>query len=232
MHDETHTSMFAIPLSVGDACYAVRFKNRVNPRWAGQRQVEILGYMHGGVVEPFGHIPYEDDSFAWLSRHFLGADDDVLVAVVGGGLQPISPEAIREVNTLAVVGPVWCPVATMRTERPYGPGGQEVKRGNKHFKPGAKLYLIEVMSWLERGAKRDVQVEVVGRHRGSHRYVTMVVSASWLTNWRAELVYSPHVIGELWPTWDGTPAAKGQAQEMVDLMRARCDGPTIAPPNA
>lgn len=34
------------------------------------------------------------------------------------------------------------------------------------------------------------KIKVVGRHRGSHQYVTMVMQARWLTNWRAKLVYS------------------------------------------
>ncbi len=219
------------PLSVGAVRYAVRYTYFTNASGENRWRVVILGYLRDGGIEPFEHIPYEDDSFAWLSRHFLDAEYDVLVAAMGNGPQPITPEDIRAVDTLAVVGPVWCPVASMRTERPYGPGGQETRRGSKHFKPGAKLYLSHVLSWLERGAKRDVQVYVVGRHRGSHRYVTMAVSASWLTHWRVEMVYSPHVIGELWPEWDGTPAAKGRAQDLVALMRERYDQSSVAPPN-
>ena len=108
------------------------------------------------------------------------------------------------------VAPVWCPVATMRAERPYGPGGQETKRGSRHFAPGAKLYCNLIV-----GQKHEPQIEVVGRHRASHRYVTMIVSASWLTNWRVELVYSPRVITDLWPIWDGTPASRAKAEQWV-----------------
>ncbi len=68
---------------------------------------------------------------------------------------------------------------------------------------------------------------MVGRHRGSHRYVTMVVRAAWLTNWRAQLVYSPRVIRALtprWrdrPLWDGSDEAKAWAEEAVRILRAR-----------
>src|SRR4051794_22118660 len=65
--------------------------------------------------------------------------------------------------------PVWCPVANMTRERPYGPGSQITKRGSRHFAPGTKLYFS-----YEMGHKRDPQLFVVGRHRGSHRYVTMI----------------------------------------------------------
>ena len=50
------------------------------------------------------------------------------------------------------VAPVWCPVATMRAERPYGPGGQETKRGSRHFAPGAKLYCTRIIPVLSLSA--------------------------------------------------------------------------------
>jgi hypothetical protein len=61
----------------------------------------------------------------------------------------------------------------------------------------------------------DPQLEVVGRHRGSHRFVTMIVSLSWLENWRVNLVYSPQVAKELQPYWDGTPASNAKAESYV-----------------
>ena len=62
------------------------------------------------------------------------------------------------------------------------------------------------------------RVEVVGRHRGSHRYVRMIVPGAWLENWHADLVYSPYVAEHLQPYWDGTPASKAKAEEYVELF--------------
>ncbi len=62
---------------------------------------------------------------------------------------------------------------------------------------------------------------MVGRHWASHRYVEMIVNEKWLTNWRAQLVYSPHVIHELWPVWDGTERSHERAQEIADFMNVR-----------
>jgi hypothetical protein len=59
------------------------------------------------------------------------------------------------------------------------------------------------------------RVEVVGRHRGSHRYVRMIVRGEWLENWHADLVYSPYVAKELQPYWDGTLASKEEAEFFV-----------------
>ncbi len=111
-------------------------------------------------------------------------------------------------------GPVWCPRATMRAERPFGPGGEEVTWGSKHFAPGARIYLRRVMGYPD-----DVpDIEVVGRHRATHRYVRMVIRASWLEGWRADLVYSPQVIHLLWPKWDGAAASKEEAESFASRL--------------
>ena len=112
--------------------------------------------------------------------------------------------------------PVWCLVANMTHSRPAGQGGAETKRGSKHFPPGAKLYFRHMMGWED---PADLpRVEVVGRHRGSHRYVRMIVRGAWLEHWHADLVYSPYVAKELQPFWDGTPASKAKAEEYVELF--------------
>jgi hypothetical protein len=101
----------------------------------------------------------------------------------------------------------------MAQERPYGPGGNETQRGTKHFAAGAKVYVRGTV-----GSGADRQVEVIGHHRGSLRYATMIVRPSWLTHWRVQLVYSPHVIDTLWPSWDGTPWAKDRAEQLMRLL--------------
>jgi len=117
---------------------------------------------------------------------------------------------------LEQLGPIWCPVAHMVAERPYGPGGLETKRGSKHFRPGAKLYVHCNVGYSGSGW----QIEVVGHHRASHRHVTMIVSTSWLVDWRAELVYSPRVIVELWPMWDHTHESKARAEQWAQDANA------------
>lgn len=86
----------------------------------------------------------------------------------------------------------WCLVGNIIEERPYGPGGQEVRRGTKHFAPGTKVYCLPAQ-WGD-GYE---QILVIGRHRGSKKWVTMVISSDWVTNWRAKLVYEPAVLRRL-----------------------------------
>lgn len=128
---------------------------------------------------------------------------------------PSSDSSANEIEGTRGV-PVWCPVANMTGERSYGPGGATTKRGSKHFPPGAELFFRHVVGWTG-----DPQVEVVGRHRGSHRYATMVVSLSWLENWRKDLVYSPYVARALQPYWTGSPGSEFEAEFWVQVFLNR-----------
>lgn len=169
-------------------------------------------------------MPYEDDKFVWAAGLFLGGMErtlpifsvPALFVMVGGEQAPVQRDKLRQIDAATMVGPIWCPVANMKAERPHGPGGKETKRGSKHFAPGAKLYCDRgsIDGWYD-------HIKVVGHHRASHRFVTMIVSSSWLTNWRLELAYSPYVIQAFWPRWDGTPEGKERAQRIVDMMRER-----------
>jgi hypothetical protein len=136
----------------------------------------------------------------------------------------------------AVDGPVWCVAANVLNERPYGPGGAEIRRGTKHFAPGAKVYVFDFF-WGMGGE----QVTVVGRHRKSRRYITLVMRATHLANWRAELAYSPHVIkqvlasGEFAELPRGGPESRAQAEEIAAsyVRRGAASQPfTPRPPSA
>lgn len=87
---------------------------------------------------------------------------------------------------------VWCIVANVVEERPYGPGGEETRRGLKIFPAGAKLYVPDGF-----GGMGWETVEVVGRGRGSARYVAARVQTRQLTNWRVKAVYSPAALKQV-----------------------------------
>lgn len=83
----------------------------------------------------------------------------------------------------------WCLVGNIVQKQPYGEGGQEQRSGTKHFAPGAKVYCLPAQ-WGDGYEK----IVVIGRHRGSKEYVTMVIESAWVTNWRAKVVYEPAVL--------------------------------------
>jgi hypothetical protein len=76
-------------------------------------------------------------------------------------------------------------------------------------------------------------VTVIGRHRATHRYVTMTIRTAWLVNWRVDLVYSPAIIraylehpwayyAEYPPPdadplqWGGSPAGMVAAEQLIE----------------
>jgi hypothetical protein len=64
----------------------------------------------------------------------------------------------------------------------------DIRHGTKHFAPGTKVYCFRPL-WGDGYEK----ILVVGLGRRSRRYIAVVVSWTALTNWRAQLVYSPAV---------------------------------------
>jgi hypothetical protein len=196
-------------LTVGDVTFALRTWDRD----CDHRQGEALfvEYQTGGETHPFTHIPYEDDAFSWLASYLARSYWRRRISVlVEGEARTVTPGPLRPDNTLRLIGPIWCPVASVIQERPYGPGGAEKRRGTRHFQPGAKVYVNTRF-----GSGDRTSFEVIGRDRTSHRYVTMIFSASWLTHWRVELVYSPHVIEQIWWGHDGTYASRVYFEDWI-----------------
>lgn len=135
--------------------------------------------------------------------------------------------------------PVWCIAANIIHERPYGSGGEETRSGTKHFAPGAKVYIVDFF-WGMGGEN----VSVVGRHRKSHRYITIIIRSKWLVNWRAELIYSPHVIrevtefGQLWTAlrtkdenkWASSERAKERVESIIEYLNQWCESACTTQP--
>jgi hypothetical protein len=86
----------------------------------------------------------------------------------------------------------WCLVGNIVDERPSGERGGEIMHGTKHFSPRTKVYAFPAQ-WGDGYEK----IIVVGRHRGSKDFVTMVIRSQWVTNWRAKVVYKPEVLRRL-----------------------------------
>ncbi len=114
----------------------------------------------------------------------------------------------------------WCLVGNIVEERPYGEGGVETKRGTKHFSPGTKVYCLP-SSWGDGYEK----IRVIGRHRGSREFVTMVIRADWVTNWRAKVVYDPMVLRLVHTAAEadhiGNWSSKEHVQTYLSLLKSR-----------
>lgn len=116
-----------------------------------------------------------------LMYRFLNGFKTVLAWLVGK--PSTEPELESNVN--------WCLVGNIVDEHPHGEQ-KERKRGSKHFSPGTKVYCLPPQ-WGD-GYEKAV---VVGLHRGSRKWVTVVMSTSQIANWRAKIVYKPVVLERL-----------------------------------
>ncbi|MCC7206446.1 MAG: ankyrin repeat domain-containing protein [Anaerolineae bacterium] len=83
---------------------------------------------------------------------------------------------------------VWCVVANVAAEQRVGVHA-EPSLGTKHFSPNTKVYCFPPQ-WGDGYEK----IKVLGRHRGSHRLVTMVIHEKRLVNWRVQRVFHPFVV--------------------------------------
>lgn len=81
----------------------------------------------------------------------------------------------------------WTAVANVIAERPYGPGGLEVRRGTKHFRSGAKVYIID---WFPGTCDAVI---VIGHHRKSKQLMKMVLRIEVLERFRSKICYSPTI---------------------------------------
>lgn len=73
-------------------------------------------------------------------------------------------------------------------ERPFGEWGIERRNGTKHFRPGAKVYVIDAY-WGMCDA-----VTVIGHHRASGRYAKLDMSVQHLDAFQLDRTYSQKVI--------------------------------------
>jgi hypothetical protein len=124
---------------------------------------------------------------------------------------------------------LWVVVANVKEVCPKRPDGAEERCGTKHFRGGAKVYVIDA-HWGLCDA-----VTVIGQHRKSRKWMCLHMPARHLENLRLKLVYSPAVLAlmrehytasgrseppgreyaeqicAIVPRWDSGPAEPGAA---------------------
>lgn len=109
----------------------------------------------------------------------------------------------------------WCLVGNVA--EPTTHGEQRGKnRTTKHFRPLAKVYCLP-HQWHD-GYE---SIKVIGRHRGSNQFVTLVIPASQVTNWRAKVVYSPEILRRLAEHGNYQWESRQEVEEMVVVLQTR-----------
>lgn len=120
-------------------------------------------------------------------------------------------------HTVPSLCPVWSLTATVKNET-YLSKGIEIQ-GSKHFEPGAKVYPCS--QWSGDGYARPY---VVGLHRETQKFISVICPSDHLENWKVELVENPILIFQLRHTvggWSGDPKEKEEARFLADVMNER-----------
>lgn len=129
---------------------------------------------------------------------------------------------------MSTLTPLWAVKANVVDDRAFGPLGLERKRGAKHLRAGAKVWAIDAF-WGMGGE----DVTVVGRHRGSLRYIKLVMPTHHLHGFQSQLVYSPTVIAlinehGIWPKDEANADALAQMlMQVADRIRAAPSQPRL-----
>jgi len=80
---------------------------------------------------------------------------------------------------------IWAAVGNVKD--PCFIDGGEPNHGTKHFRAGAKVYVIDAF-WGTLDS-----VTLIGQHRKSRRFICIALKAKHVENLRVKLVYSPAV---------------------------------------
>lgn len=84
--------------------------------------------------------------------------------------------------------PLWCVVANIKRQHPFGPGGEDTKWGTRQFRGGTKVYIAGC--W-----PGDCSTVVcIGLQRYKRKFIKCNVKVRWVENFRVRLAYHPAVL--------------------------------------
>jgi hypothetical protein len=93
----------------------------------------------------------------------------------------------------------------IKEERPYGPGGEETRRGTRQLRAGAKVYLSQLKgSWAVLHSNDSLEsIRVVGQHRLSRCWIECWVRVTDVHQRRLQVLCQPGALRRLreadWP---------------------------------
>ncbi len=105
---------------------------------------------------------------------------------------------------MVIPASIWCVRANVVDSRPYGPLGLERRSGTKHFRAGAKVWVVDAHFGMV-----DTVI-VIGHHRGGGRLVTLHMRVQFLRDFKAAVLYSPGVLRRI-AERGGTPCGPDEA---------------------
>lgn len=82
---------------------------------------------------------------------------------------------------------LWCVVANIKRDHPFGPVGVESKSGTRQFRGGTKVYIAGCYHGM------CESVVAIGLHRHTLKFITCVVDVQNVDGFRAKVAYHPKV---------------------------------------
>ena len=110
----------------------------------------------------------------------------------------------------------WCVIGKIRESTPFGEGRKETKIGSKHFKPGARVFIVDWYPGM------CTTVTVIGHHRKSNRLITIDLHVKYLTNLKSKVVYKPYVLERMEERkiMGGGTLTREQAEEVRSVVES------------
>jgi hypothetical protein len=128
----------------------------------------------------------------------------------------------EEVPVNPIEASQWCLVGNIIEPSSDDRDRQATPDGTKHFSGGTKVYCLPAQ-WGDGYNK----IKVIGRHRGSKQFVTMIVSADRVANWRAKVVYDPEVLrrlAQIKPNWQTKAEIEAYLESLIQRPSEPDDG--------
>ena len=107
---------------------------------------------------------------------------------------------------------IWSLIGNIVDKHEYGED-KEIRRGSKHFSPGAKVYCIP-----EFGGMAHENITVIGIPRRSRKHIKVILPTRLIENWRVKKVYHLHVLkllDEHWQ-WSDTDFSRREALKFAE----------------
>lgn len=100
----------------------------------------------------------------------------------------MSESSVENEKDLGDDSSIWCVIANVKKEHPFGPGGTETKYGTKQFRGGTKVYIAGC------NAGTADSVLAIGLHRYSRKFISCIIHVNYVENFRVKLAYHPAVL--------------------------------------
>ncbi|CAL2075584.1 conserved protein of unknown function [Tenacibaculum sp. 190524A02b] len=109
-----------------------------------------------------------------------------LIEKISNWIKPKSPKAEYDNREFE-----WCIVGNIVDEHHWGEN-KEIKRGNKQFRPGAKVYCMP-----EFGGMAYESIRVLGKPRRQNRLINIIIRTRAIKNFRIQKVYNPYIQNQI-----------------------------------